>query len=207
MPALERHRTTISRPQAAQGLVGAWVEVTGRPPSRELAELLLAQIFLETARGQSVYWHNWGNLTGSYQGNYWRPPWYEVTEESSARNRHLHEEMLAGRAPSKFAAFPNHEAGARTYADWLVRKFPSIVAAGESGDTMAFAEAVKASGYCPDCDPGRSEPTFRAFRDEFRRDGVFAHLQRGGASADSVMPLVVGVALFVAVGYGRGWFK
>ena len=193
MAELERSATPLSRTQAAQGIVGAYQAITGGLPSRNLAELLLAQVWLETAQGGSVILHNWGNITGNYQGNFWRPPWYDLGPNPSVRNKYLHDEMLAGRAPRSFRAYPNHEAGARDYVSLLVRKMPSIIEAGNTGDVAAFAVAVQKSGYCPDCVPTKTEPTFRSFRDQFRRDAVFAHLPRAGGSSNLAPVVFLGL--------------
>lgn len=198
---MARSVTRLGREQAAALLVLVWQSETGRLPSRNLAELMLAQGWgLETARGESNIQHNYGNISGSYQGAFWRPPWFEVTDESSDQMKFLHSEMLANRAPRSFRAYPDHETGVRDYVSMLRRRFPSIVAAGESGNLQAFAEAVKSSGYCPDCAPSATVRTFGAFQDEFRRDGVFAHLadSPGGGGVGWVGPvalLVVGVAM------------
>lgn len=203
MAELERMPTPLSRHAAAQGLVGAYVEVFGRTPTRAEAELLLAQTWgLETGRGESVINFNWGNITGSYQGNFWRPPWFDPGPDASERTLRLHELMLKGQAPRSFRAYPNHEAGARDYIKLLRDKFPSILQAARSGNVRSFAVAVRDSRYCPDCDPNRTTPTFQAFVDEFRRDKVFAHLPTGETGSANAAPVLAFAAIVAAAYYG-----
>jgi hypothetical protein len=212
MGEVARSVTPLSRGEAAAGIVSAYRAHTGHDPNRQLAELLLAQVWLETARGQSVVCHNWGNLSGSYQGSYWRPPWFEVTDASSARNKHLNAEMLAGRAPRSFRAYRDHKTGAHDYLRLLLtERYRPIIATASAGDPRAFAIAVQSTGYCPDCVPSKTEPTFRALQSEFRAAGVFSHLAQSSSSGDdaNLAPLIIlaaGAYLFYAT-LGKRWLS
>jgi peptidoglycan hydrolase-like protein with peptidoglycan-binding domain len=169
--------TPLSRDEAAKTLVAAF-DAAGVRLDRNAAELLLSQVWLENGGGKNFVQYNWGNLTASEgsSADYWRPQWYTVDDSSSARMKYEHDQMLAGKAPSKFLAFQSHIEGASTYARWIVGKFKSILQAASTGDVSTFANAVRSSGYCPDCNPAVTVPTFSTFQKQFQEAGIFAAL-------------------------------
>lgn len=120
---------------------------------------------------------NWGNITAgnSWTGPVWRPSWFELTPDSSVRDQDLHEQMLAGKAPSAFRAYLSHQAGARDYVRILNNRFQAILAAAETGDPALFAEAVRTSRYCPDCGAG-FEQSVRAIQAQIQTAGWFSGL-------------------------------
>jgi hypothetical protein len=155
-----------------------------------LAELELAHAWgLETRRGQSMWFYNWGNLSAggfvdgeerlSWPGDVWRPSWFELAPDASPALAAVHERMLAGQAPSAFRALHSHDEGARQFVDLLESaKFRSLVQAGLTGSPEAYARAIYDSGYCRDrgCQPANSAPQLASLVAEFRRDHVFDSL-------------------------------
>ena len=227
MGEVSRTVTPINEADGAACLIAAYRAVMGDLPEQSTAALLLAQIFLETNNGKSMVANNPGNLTVNTSGppdftvtsnaDYWRPPWFaEPTDATGAqvgwnnvRNEELHKKMLAGKAPAAFASYATRELGFRTYVDWLKRKFPSIIKAAKTGDPDATAKAIKASGYCPDCEPVGTAKTLRLLAATFTAKGLFRELPlvppvfRGAAGSlsgelSSSSPSGSSPALFVA---------
>lgn len=140
MNVVPMQTTPISQLQAVNGLLAVMPEL-----SRESASLLLALIWIETGAGKSLQNNNVGNISAgsSYTGSAWRPPWFpEPAPDASARTRHLHEEMLAGRAPSAFRAYPSLVEGFQDYKAQLLRSFPEVIRAAETGDAHTFTTAL-----------------------------------------------------------------
>lgn len=183
MPEVPATNTPVSERDAAAYLVLALSGELGRKPTRNEAAILLGQLWLESARGQSVHNNNPGNLTANDKGtsDFWRPPWFaEPTDETgnaigwnNERNADLHAKMLKGQAPSAFLAFPSMLDGFKTYVSWIHRKFPSILEAAGKGDPLATARAIQQSGYCPDCNPTTTANTLSQFRTQFLAKGYF----------------------------------
>lgn len=174
-------RTPKTEAEAATALVSAFSSVIGRPPSRQVCELLLAQVWLETAHGASINNNNPGNLSAGtkYAGKVWLPPWVaEPGPNASARIIFLHKEMLANRAPRAFRAYDSFAEGMTDHFRALKNIFPSILSAAESGDPRVFASAIFTSKYCPDaaCHPDKTTPTFRALQKVFQDKGTFKNL-------------------------------
>lgn len=170
----------VSTPQTlesiASALRAAYAAEFGKVIDRTTAELLTAQILIETANGQGVKNNSPGNITASskWAGDAWRPPWFEPpTETTSARNRDLHAKMKAGNAPSAFRAFATWDEGMRDYVRTLARQFPTIVAARSP---RQLAEAIFNSGYTRDHTPDESTPTLAALVERVRKSGVFDDL-------------------------------
>lgn len=205
IPWAQRGAATYLPPvQLAEGLVATWKNQTGSLPSREVAELLLAQVFLETDWSRSMWRYNWGNITAgsSWTGAIWRPPWYELTPESDARDRDLNSKMLVGKAPSAFRAYSSHQEGAADYVRILLRQFKSMVAAAETGNPDIFAEAVRASRYCPDCGT-KFDRSIRSMQSQIHAAGWLSHLPSGGGSLwGTVLPALVAAALGGAAAAG-----
>jgi len=173
--------------------------------TRDLATLLLAQIWIETNRGHSLIQNNWGNISASESyPTFWRPPWFDQAEidkepdpAKKARYQELHLCMQTGRgsdgkpcgAPRAFRAYSTLTEGLKDYVAQLVHHFPSILTAAASGDPSQMAHAIKDSRYCPDCDPKKSTPTLASFADMFGEKELFALLPKvGGESPEGSSP-------------------
>jgi hypothetical protein len=123
------------------GVVQAGFEAAGAKLTPTQRVNLAALVAIETARGKSIQNGNVGNISAgaSYGGAVWLPPWVELTEASSARDRALHEAMLAGRAPRAFRAYESVQEGARDFARFLLAPaYAPLLRAADSNDVDAF---------------------------------------------------------------------
>ncbi len=173
-------QTTRLTAEAAKSHVeSAWRAVFNEEPDPEQLALMMALVWIETARGNSIQNFNFGNITvaESYSGKAWRPPWFEVTEASSERNKSLHEAMLAGKAPKAFKAYDSAQEGALDYLRFTNRVFPNVLEAAKSGDPDTFRQAL-AKGYSKDYENTKATATFATFQKEFG----------GGKSGPLVVP-------------------
>lgn len=134
----------------------------------EQVPLIGALVFIETARGQSMQNHNFGNITASEQfsGQAWRPTWFEVDEASSERDKRLHEEMLEGRAPRAFRAYDSPQKGADDFARILRSNFPEILEAASFGEPDNFRVALSKK-YSKDYENPAATKTLAQFQEEF----------------------------------------
>ncbi len=183
MAEVPRVVTPISAQEAAPMLILGLKETLGEIPYRDTAELVMAQVWVETGRGQKMQNNNWGNLSSSAEpnsGDFWRPTWFEVTDASSARDRYLHEQMLANRAPHAFRAYETAEQGLADYLATLKRRFPDLLEAARGGSPSAFAQAVYDTGYTKDLQPSESAKSFASLMQEFEQKGLFTSLPKGG---------------------------
>jgi hypothetical protein len=149
---VERQSTPTTTEQLKQILLS--IDDTFSP---EAADLFVKHIQFENgANFKSILNNNIGNLTANpnrWQGNYWRPPWYNPGPNASKRDLDLNAKMKAGKAPVAFRAYNSLEDGVKAYVDMVKKTFPSVDKALRSANALAMAEALKTSGYCPDCDP------------------------------------------------------
>jgi hypothetical protein len=175
--------TPVSEEGAASALVAA-LAAQGEHPHQREAELLLAQLWLETGRGHACFNHNVGNISASdrYEGGAFRPPWFTIDATSSPQLVNLHNEMLKGRAPRAFRAYATLEAGMGDYVGQIFHTFHTIVDAARSGDAEAVASAIKTSRYTPDAPLGTGR-SLDSIAKEFAARGTFAALPLAGASA------------------------
>lgn len=130
---------------------------------------LLAHIAIETAQGRSIQNFNVGNLTVSRAQltsvPFWRPPWFELDETSTPRERELHQLMLEGKEPSAFRAYGSLDEGVSDYVRRLRQRFPSLLRASSPA---LFVKAWKESGYTPRLNVARTLPNFKALVRSFR---------------------------------------
>jgi len=211
IPWSERGSPTRLPPaQLADRLIGAWRAEVGIDPPREIAELLLAQVILETDWSRAMWRFNWGNITAgaNWTGDSLRPPWFEEPgPDATAKIKKLHAEMLVGKAPKAFRVYPSHEAGSRDYVRLLHTKFSPMLVAAATGDPRAFGEAVRKTRYCPDCGD-TFERSLRSVQTQIRDAGWFSGLSSGLDSSHSrsriggAVSAVALVALAAAAAYG-----
>jgi len=205
IPWAQRGAATYLPPaQLAEGLVATWKELTGGLPYREVAELLLAQVLIETNWSRSMWRYNWGNITAgsSWTGAIWRPSWYELTPESSARDLDLNAKMLVGKAPKAFRAYSSHQEGAADYVRLLLRQFRPMVVAAETGDPVAFSEAVRTSSYCPDCGSEKFVRSIRSLQSQIRAGGWLSYLPSARSGSSWVLPALGAAVLGGAAAAG-----
>lgn len=155
------------------------------------ADVLLAHIELETGRGTHIFQHNVGNLVASdsWPGDFWRPPWFQLSENASADLRAKHAAMLEGRAPRAFRAYQSADAGMGDYVELAQRL--GLIDAARNG-TRSFAQRV-VEQFSPFADPEKLEETLGQLVEQMRAE-------RGESTGDaSVVPVVVvlGVGLLL----------
>jgi len=187
-----RVRTPIAMPTAGRLLLAAF----GGGLSQHQAALLLAQVALETAQGAACDNNNLGNLTGTFNGFFFRPAWFELAPDASPKLQALHAAMLKGQAPSQFRAYPEPLLGAIDYAKLIKARFPSILAAAAANDPDGMASAIKSSGYTPDL-PAGVGASLRSLRDKFLP--LFADLPPGPPEPSGGIGMLV---LFAAIAWG-----
>jgi len=194
-------RTPLAPSETARVLVASYERLLGRRPTRPLAELLLAHIWLENRRGSAIFEHDWGNITAgaSWTGPIWRPPWYDPPPDAPARILRLHELMLQGKAPSAFRSYPSHDVGSTAYLR-LVHgaRYRPLITAAASGDVAAFARAVHDTGYCPDCKPGPTAHTLAQLRDDIRESGALGELGAGATDDDLAFAIALAALRYAA---------
>lgn len=154
--------------------LGEAARVASVPLTRAGALLLLALVWVETARGKAVIQHNVGNLLarsiadGSeksvWNGDYWRPPWFADTAHR------LHQTMLDGGAPSAFRAYDTLVEGMRDYFALLLKK-PTLIAAANTGNETEFVEQLSKL-WSPNYNQSHVR-TFKLLVSEFTKEGLF----------------------------------
>lgn len=184
MAEVPRVVTPITAEDAAKLVVEGLERTLGEVPYRDTAELVMAQVWIETGRGQKMQNNNPGNLSSSAEpdsGDFWRPTWFELTAESSARDRYLHKQMLKGEAPHAFRSYAYAEDGFADYFALLAKpRFAGLLDAARGGSSGAFAQAVYDSGYTKDLQPSESAKSFASLMQEFEQKGLFDSLPKGG---------------------------
>ncbi len=133
--------------------------------NRDSGPLLMALIWVETTGRPIAY--NVGNITAGdrYQGDFWRPPWFEVGPQASPRLLELHERMKRGQAPKAFRAYASFADGFHDYMTQLGSTFPEVLAAANTGDAAQFVQALSLK-YSRDYGP-KHVRSFRALQTQF----------------------------------------
>lgn len=176
MAEVPRIVTPLEEVDAAHIMVNTLL-IAGIKAHQAMASLLLAQLWFETLHGQKVNNKNVGNLSvfDTFKGDFFRPAWFTVDANSSPDMQALHARMLNHQAPSAFESYPSFEASIADYIAKLKQKFPTILAAADSGDASAMAQAIKTSGYTPDAPPDLAK-TLSSIATDFQRRGTFKTL-------------------------------
>jgi peptidoglycan hydrolase-like protein with peptidoglycan-binding domain len=189
---LPRVTTPISLSTAEGLLLGALTNRLAAPPSKEVASLLLAQLWIESGRGASSKAHALGNLMAAgfadgvehfvWSGDYSRPSWYANTSHA------LHSEMLAGRQPSAFRAYSNFADSIADYVKLVLSpKYAQLMQAARTGNPHAFASAISSTGYTSQMPPGMGD-TFAGLLREFAAKGVYASLPKAPSGTAPMEP-------------------
>lgn len=147
------------------------VEAAGRlraypATNRASGPLLMALIWVETQGRPIAY--NVGNITANeqrYEGEAWRPPWFEVGPNSSPRLLELNARMKAGKAPKAFRAYNNFADGFHDFMGQLERTFPEVLEAANTGDATRFVDALSVK-YSKDYG-AKHYRTFRTLQAQF----------------------------------------
>lgn len=191
MAEVQRTHTPFTLAQGADALLKA-LHAAGILPHRQEGLLMLAQLNVETANGEACNNDNPGNLTADENGthDFFRPIWYLEEDATTPRLKQLHDLMLDGKAPKAFRAYSSLEQGVTDYVAELKKRFPSLLRAAESGDPVAFAAAIKTSGYAPDA-PAGTDNTMKQMLQSYLKAGVYSGLPlvgTGGPSQPSQPP-------------------
>jgi hypothetical protein len=198
-------------PAETAGAVFAAFSLPGHPAPLSLVKILCALIWHETnghppgfgiGNVAAAGFVN-GEEVSSWTGLAWRPPWFEIDDSSSERNKTIHAEMLAGREPSAFRAFSSIGEAVGSWRALMVRRFQSMLEAAARGDVRAFAHAYRDSGYCGNCDPDAAEAALNRRLGELEAKGAFAALPQGGvdmAPGGGILVAAAVVSVVTAVG-------
>lgn len=189
--------TPITAEQAQVALVAAMPGI-----DRETGSLLLALVWIETARGHLMNW-NAGNITAGpkWEGNAWRPPWFDLSTANTPHLLELHEKMLHGQAPSAFRAYGSLLEGFQDFARVLRANFPSVLVAAKTGDARAFVTALHDSGYSRDYSPAHV-PNMTALQAELGQH--FAGFPTAAQVSNAAPSFFADVALNVGVAVMAG---
>lgn len=187
--------TPASASTIAEMLPEMLTRLAGQEPNKAALALLHGQLWLESGRGKSLNNNNPGNYAAgaSWTGDFYRPPWFEVTASSSARMKHLHEQMKRGEAPSKFRSYDSLDRGLEAYAKGFAGKFRPIFEAAMLNDAEGMARAINSTGYCPpsDCKPLETARSLASLARELRHHYEPLGLDAGPPPAGSEGPDVV----------------
>jgi hypothetical protein len=188
--------TPLDATEAAKHL-RAWPETDGSS-----GPLFLALIFVETAGGRRTKSHNPGNVTADerrYNGEAFRPEWFELGPNPTPKMRALHDRMLAGTAPKAFRAYADFGAGFSDLAEQLRRNFGSVIDAARNGNARSFVDALS-ERYSKDYGPAHYK-AFEELQSKFRplfadlpARNVFERTAAGGA--DLLLPAIAIFALW-----------
>lgn len=178
MSTVPRQSTPATELEVVQPLLHA-LQDQGLDVSRQAARLMLAQLWLESGRGQRIQNYNPGNLMARFfkngsevsvwSGNFWRPPWFEDESHKT------HSLMVDGKEPSAFRAYPSLDEGIASYVELLSRKAP-LLEAFKSGDPSRVARAIVSTGYCPACPVSQTAGTLKSLAGDFAKSGLFNSL-------------------------------
>ncbi|MFW5921264.1 MAG: hypothetical protein ACOCUS_05435 [Polyangiales bacterium] len=175
--------TPLSMAEVRDELSLAFEALTGRPPTAAELANLAAQVHLETAGGQKMRGHNFGNLTGDYRGHFF----------PLSAPEHIHGEWKNVEQPYRW--YPSPESGALDYLEMLQDRYPTAWRSlGKNPER--FAAALK---------HGEPYQYFTAPIDTYAAG--LRDRYRGPVSAPtdaSWLPLAVTLAAFAFVGY-RLW--
>lgn len=160
--------TPVSSAQVAAAFIPAYKKIFGEDAGPVAGPMLLSLAWIETARGTSMQNYNVGNITAgkTYSGAKWEPPWVNVTDASSARNKALHEQMVKGLAPSAFRSYPTLDAGMEDFLRQLKSTFQEVIAAAKTGDPDKFRVALSRK-YSGDYKNTKSTATFVQLQKDF----------------------------------------
>lgn len=107
----------------------------GRTPTSAELAMLVAQSALETGNWSAMWNWNWGNITTS------GVPWFTLGAEKTVGAHH-------------YRPFDSAAEGAAYFVSFLSHHYPEAFALLGSGNTVAFATALKARGYF-EADPAK----------------------------------------------------
>lgn len=163
-------------PHSRAELGAALVSALGGKPKRSLAELMLAQILMETADGTKIRNENVGNVTAQSGQDYY---------------------VLGPGNLLHFVAFDDLDAGMAAFVHEIKRR-KTMVDAGNAGNARAYVQAINDTNYTPGIDVDAITGTLQHYISQFRTDKLFDNLP-SGSGFGKVLGVVaaVGVGLFL----------
>jgi hypothetical protein len=162
--------TPITPEESLRAVSQAWPSVFGAPATPLELSLILALVWIETARGTRCFNWNVFNITAgdTNPNDAWRPPWFDFDGGTNVtdRNVQLHELMLKGKAPKAFRSYTSIDAGALDGVRELKARYPKVVAAAATGDADSFRAAL-AELFSPDFSNPHATDTLAQFQNQF----------------------------------------
>ena len=175
-------RTNYTPVQMAAYLVPEVTRQMKKIPVRTLAELMLAQLCLETTSGYNLWNNNYGNVDISDASqDYW---------------------MAQGQA-NHIRSFRDPMSGMAEYVRQVVIRRPSMVRAGQAGDALAFATAIRDTAYTPGIDVAKVAATLTQFVQQFRTQKLFDNLPT--KVQGWFLPVVGGLLTLLFLAVRRRW--
>lgn len=117
-------RTPRTKSQARAELHDAFVAVAGHEPTAAQLSMLVAQSAYETGNWTAMWNWSWSNITTTSS------PWYTLGQEKTV-------------GPHHYRPFSSAIEGATYYVSFLQQHYPDAWSVLGSGDTLAFAQALK----------------------------------------------------------------
>lgn len=126
--------------------------LSGDAFTREVMELTLAQVWLQSGQGNGAFNHNIGQVAPTEDTQpFFRPPWYDreevelLLDESELDKKRkevlltLNDRMVAGQAPQRLRDFSTQLEGLDAYLKSLS---PEVIEALRSGEPAKLSEAL-----------------------------------------------------------------
>lgn len=202
MNIVQRVPTPVTDTEALRIMSQDWPTVFSEAPVPDALALVLALVWIETARGTRCFNNNLLNISAGDQwpNDAWRPPWFDFDAGTNVteRNIKLHELMLQGKAPKAFRSYPSLDAGALDGLRTLKGHYPSVVAAAKTGSADKFRVALSQL-FSADYSNVHATDTLATFQNQF--------LATMGEPAKPEQPIEApglgrGVGLVLALGLG-----
>ncbi len=181
MQIVPRVQTSLTA-KALAALVYAGFVAAGTMPTLALVEIIAAMIWVETAKTAGAFGFGWGNMSvagfsggvehSTWTGKAWRPPWFDLATCRTPRDLTLHGQMLAGQAPSAFAAYDSAALGMAGLLSFLAHRIPDMIKTAARGDLAGFAASYHAH-YAQGEQSAQAERAFDTARAELRAAAAF----------------------------------
>jgi hypothetical protein len=160
---VEPVKTPLTFDEAADRMQQGILVATGIAPTTKALALALAKTALETARWQSMYCHNWGNIKAgdSYVGMYTCIPlnevlngkvvWFDPKGQLDRKGGGLvgvEWGVPPGHPQTRMRAYANGFDGAQQYVDFVANgRYKDAWARLLDGDAPGYVRALRAKGY------------------------------------------------------------
>lgn len=170
MNIVQRVPTPVTDTEALRIMSQDWPSVFSEAPTPNALSLVLALVWIETARGTRCFNNNLFNISAGDQwpNDAWRPPWFDFDGGTNVtqRNIQLHELMLKGKAPKAFRSYTSLDAGALDGLRMLKAQYPDVVTAAKTGSADKFRIALSAM-FSKDYSNPDAASTLATFQNQF----------------------------------------